>query len=88
MILRWISHCKTTHAVCHLPYSSTPWHPTRLLDVAPGDDSKLVCLVQSSNLRRNETMYAALSHMWGDAKVEPPLRTMEYNYDEMIQGIP
>jgi hypothetical protein len=32
--------------------------------------------------------FAALSHMWGDMNHRPPLRTVQYNYEEMKAGIP
>jgi len=32
--------------------------------------------------------YAALSHMWGDVNVSPPLQTIRYNYGEVKQSIP
>lgn len=87
MILSWISECKSKHLACRIPEFSTPWLPTRLLDVGSDVDSRWPRVVETKGLLGSQVTYAALSHMWGDVIVAPPLRTMDYNYAEMTSGI-
>lgn len=85
MLSGWINSCKASHARCQVQESS--WLPSRLLDVGPPDGSELPRLVEMLSAN-SQGDYAALSHMWGDMNVRPPLRTLVSNYDDMKIGIP
>lgn len=80
-----MNDCKAFHSKCQL--GTTAWIPSRLLDVgSPGgsDDPKLTETAQKCIAEP----YAALSHMWGDAKRHPPLQTITSKYESMKSGIP
>jgi hypothetical protein len=90
MILEWISKCKTHHLKCRLPPSSSQqWLPTRLLDVGSdnGPEPQLPRVVEKRGIPHAGLRYAALSHMWGDVEVAPPLRTMQHNYHSVREAI-
>ncbi|EJT82482.1 hypothetical protein GGTG_02455 [Gaeumannomyces tritici R3-111a-1] len=87
MMRQWIRDCQS-HAPCRLPESSKPWLPTRLLDVGSAEDDRAPRLVLTSTSQVEGAIYAALSHMWGDAEAAPPFQTSQYNYEEAKMGIP
>jgi Heterokaryon incompatibility protein (HET) len=90
MILEWISQCKTHHLKCRLPPSSSEqWLPTRLLDVGSdnGAEPHLPRVVETRGIPHAGLRYAALSHMWGDVEIAPPLRTMQHNYYSVREAI-
>ncbi|KAI1097865.1 HET-domain-containing protein [Jackrogersella minutella] len=84
----WISSCRNHHAACQLDASSN-WLPTRLLQISKSET--YIRLVETrSHFNRNpecQTQFMALSHMWGDVSIAPPLRTLKSNYDGMKEGI-
>ncbi|KAI1407943.1 HET-domain-containing protein [Hypoxylon sp. FL1857] len=90
LMKEWISTCRNYHKACQ-PDASTKWLPTRLLEIS--SSSKFdVRLVETHALLSMHlecpVQFMALSHMWGDASISPPLRTLKSNYDRMKQGIP
>ncbi|KAI2619925.1 HET-domain-containing protein [Hypoxylon sp. NC1633] len=89
LMKNWMSTCSNHHAQCQL---GTPakWLPTRLLQISKSGTIK-VRLVETRNLYNmhpeRPVQFIALSHMWGDVSISPPLRTLRSNYDNMQQGI-
>lgn len=87
----WIHSCKRDHTGCRVPPSS--WAPTRLLAMDTDEDDSVCALrlVETASLCRRDggpsVVYAALSHMWGDLSVVPPLRTVKANYGAMQHNI-
>lgn len=69
---RWLEQCRTHHERCNAeiprPLGSTPWTPTRLLDIRrPGDE--YLRLVERDESLYNQQPYATLSHCWGRARL-------------------
>lgn len=60
--------------------------PGRLIAVGSPDGSERPHLIETSKTLA-EGPYAALSHMLGDVKLKPPLRTLNGNYKEHLDGI-
>lgn len=93
MIQDWVHDCKEHHPQCRSDDShqkregSSPWRPTRLLkiEVDNAGDATSVRLVETTE--DDTDKYIALSHMWGDKTVAPPLRTVKANYNDMLNEI-
>ncbi len=76
------------HSGCSVP--PRPWLPTRLLriDATGSADSFTVRLLETSRDGVSEgSRFVALSHMWGDATVSPPLRALTSNLDELKREV-
>lgn len=73
----WVTSCLSSHPKCHRAgHGSTPFLPTRLLDVA----NSAIRLVESKDVVDvNSRRYLALSHCWG---LIPIIRTLKDNYDK------
>jgi hypothetical protein len=87
MMHSWIRSCKSTHGACRRAPGSSPWLPTRLLDVGSDDGSREPRVIETKDLSTTDTPYAALSHMWGDVENAAPLQTMKFNYDTVKQNV-
>ena len=86
MMKNWISVCTSSHKECS--FSGQSWLPTRLLEVNQTPESQSIRLVETStNLPTKGCQYAALSHMWGDTTVSPPLRTTTANISQHFYNI-
>jgi hypothetical protein len=44
-------------------------------------------LVETANTLMDSRKFIALSHMWGDMTVSPPLRSIRSNYETMKNGV-
>ncbi|KAH9894550.1 heterokaryon incompatibility protein-domain-containing protein [Xylariomycetidae sp. FL2044] len=100
MMKNWLEECRLGHGQCNpssegwlhgglalLDYTE-PWLPTRCLQIdGPPDDLKFRLVVTSAEELENRTPFAALSHMWGDPSVSPPLRTIKANYSRHRESI-
>jgi hypothetical protein len=87
VMTRWIQECQTNHRACYtLPDS---WVPTRLLDVGSDDESgsEMPRLIETVSTLMDSRKFTALSHMWGDMTVSPPLRSFRSNYEAMKTGV-
>lgn len=83
---RWIHDCRSKHSKC---LSSGRWIPIRLLEINYDGTNLDLRLVETSEESLDETSpFAALSHMWGNMKENPPLRTMSFNYYHLKELIP
>ena len=86
MMRQWIADCKHHHPKC--PPFDHHWVPARLVEFYNKRGVQSVRLVETSDeFFRERRPFAALSHMWGDATVKPPLRTLTYNLREFKEGI-
>ncbi|KAI4864971.1 HET-domain-containing protein [Hypoxylon rubiginosum] len=88
LMKNWISTCKNQHTACQLDASAN-WLPTRLIQISKLDMFN-VRLVETGHLNSHSecpVQFMALSHMWGDVSISPPLRTLKSNYDSMQQEI-
>ncbi|XXH03753.1 hypothetical protein Hte_010159 [Hypoxylon texense] len=86
LMQRWIDDCRSKHDKC---LGSQSWIPTRLLEINYDGDGLDLRLVETSQESLDGgTAFAALSHMWGNMKDNPPLRTMSYNYRQLKELIP
>ncbi|KAI0178818.1 HET-domain-containing protein [Hypoxylon sp. FL1284] len=85
----WISTCKNHHAACRLD-ASADWLPTRLIQIAESEGLYVRLVETSKHLNKHlepPVQFMALSHMWGDVSILPPLRTLKSNYDDLQQEI-
>ncbi|KAH8627219.1 hypothetical protein IG631_16987 [Alternaria alternata] len=75
-------------SICH-PEISSPFMPTRLIDVGH-DESVPSRLVFSSKVRQSEqTKYAALSYCWGDKKdAESQFKTEKASLEDRCTSLP
>ena len=65
----WISSCRTNHMSCRKFVSASPYHPTRLIEIAPlasTSDDKLHLRIAGEH--SPEVPYMTLSHCWGKSK--------------------
>ena len=65
----WISSCRTNHMSCRKFLSASPYHPTRLIEIAPlasTSDDKLHLRIAGEH--SPEVPYMTLSHCWGKSK--------------------
>jgi hypothetical protein len=62
---RWLFNCLDNHQACR-HRETEPWVPTRLLDAGSGENP-VIRLVLGSSLKQ-DSLYLALSHRWGDEK--------------------
>lgn len=88
MIKRWIDSCLGNHSEC--PNARTPahWIPKRLLEISNEDNSLKIRLIESSESNVSiGAKFAALSHVWGDVTVSPPLRLLLSNINQLKNGI-
>jgi len=60
----WLKQCLDKHDACPKP---TPYLPSRVIDVGPGDGSQEPYLLETTNVTvpAEEKRYVALSHCWG-----------------------
>ncbi|KAM5360080.1 hypothetical protein ACJZ2D_013991 [Fusarium nematophilum] len=92
MMRQWIDGCVNTHGDgCSVPSQQASWIPTRLVEIHPGETSDDITLrlVETSSHKNCHQIkeFAALSHMWGDMTVSPPLRTFKSNLETMKKEI-
>ncbi|KAI1764446.1 HET-domain-containing protein [Hypoxylon sp. FL1150] len=86
LMQRWIHECRSKHSKC---LGSGRWLPTRLLEINyDGNNLDLRLVETSKESLDEESPFAALSHMWGNMKENPPLRTMSFNYYRLTELIP
>lgn len=65
----WISSCRTNHMSCRKFVSASPYHPTRLIEIAPlasASDDKLH--LRTAGEHSPEVPYMTLSHCWGKSE--------------------
>ena len=65
----WLSSCLTTHRSCRKFLSASPYHPTRLIEVAPlasALDDELHLRIAGEH--SPEVPYITLSHCWGKSE--------------------
>ncbi|RYC59689.1 hypothetical protein CHU98_g6520 [Xylaria longipes] len=87
-IKHWIDTCLGNHSECANARTATYWIPRRLLEIGDGDHGLDMRLIESSEKElRVGTKFAALSHVWGDISVSPPLRVLSSNYGRLKNGI-
>ncbi|ORY15302.1 heterokaryon incompatibility protein-domain-containing protein [Clohesyomyces aquaticus] len=81
----WLHRCLSAHPHCCMPNAgrSTPFVPTRLLDV----DGGIVCLVETKEFdeQTRDRRYLALSHCWGKI---PIITTCRENFNHHLSEIP
>ncbi|KAL1392042.1 heterokaryon incompatibility protein-domain-containing protein [Phyllosticta capitalensis] len=87
---RCIDECVNNHASCREKTTKTPFVPTRLLEIADGDNFKVRlvqgCRVPFRDSAVHQVKYATLSYCWGDSM---SLKTTDENKDAHEQtGIP
>ncbi|KAI0970406.1 heterokaryon incompatibility protein-domain-containing protein [Xylaria arbuscula] len=84
----WVDACRGSHSMCSI--NADYWAPTRLLKIAPAENTFRCQVIETEDdngLGRRDSQYAALSHMWGDISISPPLRLFQSNYERLKKGI-
>ena len=66
---QWLSSCLTNHVRCTRILSANPYHPTRVIEVAPlGSDSDDELHLRIAGKHSPEVPYMTLSHCWGKSE--------------------
>ena len=66
---RWLSSCLTDHTSCKKFLSVTPFHPTRLIEIAStASASNDELHLREAGEHSPEVPYMTLSHRWGESK--------------------
>ena len=65
----WLSSCRTNHTRCTKYLSATPFHPTRLIEIAPlASDTSHELHLRIAGEHSPEVTYITLSHCWGQSE--------------------
>lgn len=83
----WLAKCVADHPLCKTDKEcdgELPLLPTRALDLGVNPESKVVHLRQFNGER---SLFAALSHCWGDFSAVSSLKTTRSTVDEHMEGI-
>ena len=86
LMATWVGRCTAEHPKCTPKTSKGYFCPTRLLDLRAANDTSVVALIESSELRRltSHGQYVALSHCWGGLL---PLKLTNNNIDTLKGAI-